>query len=63
MLRLGRRCVRGAVHALNYASADPVRTRAAFKELAAHPHFGGWVKLVRGQGYFNAELWKRSRTT
>lgn len=46
----------GAVHALNYASADPIRTRAAFTELASHPHFGGWVKLVRGQGYFNAEF-------
>lgn len=46
----------GAVHALNYASADVERTRTVFTDLATHPHFGGWVKLVRGQGYFNAEF-------
>lgn len=46
----------GAVHALNYVSADVERTRTAFTDLATHPHFGGWVKLVRGQGYFNAEF-------
>lgn len=46
----------GAVHALNYASSDPVRTRTAFTDLATHPNFGGWLKLVRGQGYFNAEF-------
>lgn len=46
----------GAVHALNYASADPVRTRTAFTDLVTHPNFGGWLKLARGQGYFNAEF-------
>ncbi|PAT04831.1 patatin family protein [Corynebacterium sp. NML 150383] len=46
----------GAVHALNYASADVRRARAAFTELASHPHFGGVLKLARGKGYFNSEF-------
>lgn len=46
----------GAVHALNYASADPNRARAAFTELAAHPHFGGVLKFAKGKGYFNSDF-------
>ena len=46
----------GAVHTLNYASADARRSRAAFTELASHPHFGGVLKLARGKGYFNSDF-------
>lgn len=46
----------GAVHAGNYASLDAQRARAAFTDFATHPKFGGWLKLVRGQGYFNSEF-------
>lgn len=46
----------GAVHALNYASADAYRARAVFTELAAHPHFGGVLKFAKGKGYFNSDF-------
>ncbi|SDL61301.1 Predicted phospholipase, patatin/cPLA2 family [Corynebacterium mycetoides] len=46
----------GAVHAGNYASLDAQRATAAFTDFATHPKFGGWIKLVRGQGYFNSEF-------
>lgn len=46
----------GAIHAGNYASQDAQRARAAFTDFATHPRFGGWLKLVRGQGYFNSDF-------
>ncbi|AWB83706.1 patatin family protein [Corynebacterium liangguodongii] len=46
----------GSVHAANYASRDAERAKAAFTDLVSHPKFGGWLKLVRGQGYFNSEF-------
>lgn len=46
----------GSVHAVNYASLDAQRARAAFTDFATHPKFGGWLKLVRGQGYFNSDF-------
>lgn len=46
----------GAVHALNYASADTYRARTVFTELAAHPHFGGVLKFAKGKGYFNSDF-------
>ncbi len=46
----------GAVHAGNYASSDAERAKAVFTDFATHPKFGGWLKLVRGQGYFNSDF-------
>ncbi|WP_259916305.1 patatin-like phospholipase family protein [Corynebacterium sanguinis] len=46
----------GSVHAGNYASLDAERAKAAFTDFVNHPKFGGWLKLVRGQGYFNSEF-------
>lgn len=46
----------GATHALNYASRDRWRARAAFTDFAADPRFGGWRSLARGNGFFNAQF-------
>lgn len=45
----------GSSHALNYASRDRQRLKAAFVDVADYPDFYGWSHFLRGQGYFNAQ--------
>lgn len=45
----------GSSHALNYASRDRRRLKAAFVDVADFPDFYGWRQWLSGRGYFNAE--------
>lgn len=45
----------GASHTINYISRDQTRVHMAFLALDGAEPVGGWMSLLRGRGYFNAD--------
>lgn len=45
----------GATHTANYLSRDAGRAHEAFVGLAKDPNIGGWMSLLRGEGYFRSQ--------
>lgn len=44
----------GASHSVNYLSRDTERAKKSFVDIVLEPEFGGWMSLLKGEGYFRA---------